>query len=222
MKLKFRNEVSMGEMLTSISILISLVGVSINWYQDRQIVIKKQSTQMKELSIKAFSNVLSWKDLNLHFYDRAEILIEEVAQSFASKKDKILARDIFWKGVTAIKNELDYEILQKDLKTFHFILLSNGLDYDSTFLITITYVNKILELNHKDYLQETQKAILTEDIKNSLQTAILGNRLRAINDHYRNKTREIFKAESKKLESYLHSVIVATDKEIVYPQKKPK
>jgi len=128
MKLKFRYEVSVGEMLTSISILISLVGVLFNWYQDRQIVIKKQSTQMKELSIKAFSNVLSWKDLNLHFDDKVEVLIEDVARSFANKRNNILARDIFWKGITQIKNELDYEIIQKDLKTFHFILLSNGLD----------------------------------------------------------------------------------------------
>ena len=204
----------MGELLTSISILISLTAVLINWHKDRQIEVKRQSAVIKELSIQAFSNMVYWKDLNLHFFDRTEVTIEEAARLLAINKNNILTRDVLWKGITEIRNETEYEILQKDLKTFHFKLLNYGLDPDSTFIRTVTYINTILEINYKDYQQDMQRIILSQEITKAKETAILGNKLRSINDVYRRKTKDLFKLESTKLQDYLHSIIIKTDQEI--------
>ncbi|MEQ8302913.1 MAG: hypothetical protein RIB47_05950 [Cyclobacteriaceae bacterium] len=219
MAFKLIRETTIGEVLTSVSILISMTGVMFSWKQDRQIEIKKQATQMKELSIQAFSNVLSWKDLNLYLFDRAEVLIEDVCVEFAQHQDNIQARDLYWREITQYKNDLDYEILEKDLKTFHFVLLNNGLDHDSTFIRTVTYINKLIDLNHKQYLKDMQSVILSEAKANAKQTAILGNKLRAVNDQYRSGTLEIFQTESRNLQSYLQGIIVKSDRELVYPNQ---
>ena len=206
----------MGELLTSLSILISLTALLINWNKDRQIEVKRQSAAIKELSIQAFSNVVFWKDLNLHFFDRADVTIKDAARLFALNKNNILTRDLFAKEINQIRNEIDYEILQKDLKTFHFKLLNYGLDPDSTFIRTITYINTILEINYKDYQQDTERIILSEEIPKTKETAILGDKLRSINNVYRRKTKDLFKLESTKLQDYLHSIIIKTDQEIFY------
>jgi hypothetical protein len=218
MGLKFKAEVSIGEILTAIAIFISLTGVLVNWQKDRQLEIKKQSNHIRDLNVQAFSKFISWRDLNLHFYDRIEVTIKDVASSFASKKDIILARDIFWKQANQTRNDISYEALQKELTTFHFILLSNGLDRDSTFVRTITYIGTVLEINHKYFLRETQQIILSEAVSNATQTAILGDKLRAINEEYRRKTKQLFKSESAKLQAQLRSIITKTDREIFYQE----
>jgi len=216
MRIKLKSDISMGELLTSLSILISLTALLINWNKDRQIEVKRQSAAIKELSIQAFSNVVFWKDLNLHFFDRADVTIKDAARLFALNKKNILTRDLFAKEINQIRNEIDYEILQKDLKTFHFKLLNYGLDPDSTFIRTITYINTILEINYKDYQQDTERIILSEEIPKTKETAILGDKLRSINNVYRRKTKDLFKLESTKLQDYLHSIIIKTDQEIFY------
>lgn len=215
MELEFENKTFFGILFTALSIIGSFIGVSINWYQDRQLEYAVQSAQIRELSIKAYSNILYWNDLNDHFYREAEELIEEVATAFRNSGEHVETRDVYWRGITNLRNKVDYEILQRELKTYHLKLLSYNLDNDSTFIKSVTIIDKMLEMNFKDYIQESQAVILSQDMSTAGQTAILGNKLRTVNRKFREKDRELFKKQFSKLDIYLQNITNTSDKELL-------
>ncbi|MEQ9218491.1 MAG: hypothetical protein RLO17_10635 [Cyclobacteriaceae bacterium] len=193
--MRFKREISVGELFTAISILISLIGVLYTWNKNQQIAISNEATRMRELSIQAFSNIQQWQEEERLFYNKAEVLIKQVSRSYTENHDRILARDMFWEEVSQLRNELDAKILSKDLRTFHFSLLNKGIDRDSIFITTIALIGKLLEFNHKAYLQETEKTILLEEIQDPSQSAILSNHLRKVNNKYKDRAQAIFREE---------------------------
>ena len=216
MAIQLKSKTSIGSLFTAFSILASFIGVSINWYEDRQLDYAVQSAQVRDMSITAYSNIIYWQDLNNHFFDKAEELIEDVAITFRSTKDHVYARDEYWKGIIKLKNGVNYEIMQRELKTYHLKLLSYSLDSDSTFIKTVVILDKLLEMNQKDYLEESQRVILSQDTNDADQTAVMGNRLRAINRKYREKDAELFKKQLAKLDVYLQIIIKTPDTELFY------
>jgi hypothetical protein len=215
MGLQIKAKTSIGSLFTAASILISFIGVSINWYQDRELDEAVLAAQYRTLSTEAYGKVMDWKSMNLQAYNEAEILIEEVAMRYAHSKDNILARDQFWLGNTQIWHDLQEETLQKGIKTYHLKLLSHNMDRDSTFVITVNYIDRMLELNRKAYLEETQKAILNHDPSLAAETAVLGNILRGINGKYRDKTKLLFNKQVERLDGYLEMILTQSNYSLV-------
>lgn len=215
MGIQLKAKTSIGSLFTAISILISFIGVSVNWYQDRQLEEAVLATQNRELSTEAYGKVLDWKSYNLQLYNEMEVLIEEVAMKYAGNRDNIYARDLFWLGITKLWNKLQEETREKGIKTFHLKLLSHNLDRDSTFVVTVNYIERLTEINHKAYMDEAQRAILNHDPAESAQTAVLGNVLRGINGKYRDKTETLFNNQTKRLDGYLQMIMAQSNRSLV-------
>lgn len=216
--MKFKSEISVGELLTALSIIISLIGVLITWNKNQQIAISNEATRMRELSIQAFSNVQQWQEEEQLFFNQVDVLIKQVSRTYTETNDRILTRDMFWEGVTQLRNDLDTKIISKDLKTFHFQLLNKGIDQDSVFITTIALLEKLVQFNFEAYLKETELAILLKEINDPRESAILGNYLRNVNDKYRDKTKEIFREETLTLKKQLRAIITKPDRALFFNQ----
>jgi len=215
-KMRFKREISVGELLTAISIIISLIGVLYTWNKNQNIAISNEATRMRELSIQAFSNIQQWQDEEYLFFNQVDVLIKQVSRTYAESNDRILTRDMFWEGVIQLRNELDSKIISKDLKTFHFQLLNKGIDQDSVFITTVALLEKLVQFNFEAYLKETESTILLKEIDDPGESAILGNYLRKVNDKYRDKTTGIFREETLNLKRQLRSIITKKDRELFF------
>ena len=64
-------------------------------------------------------------------------------------------------------------------------------------------------------MDDAQKVILAQDPDTASETAILGNSLRGINNHYRNKTKDLYDKQTIRLDGYLKMILSQSNRSLV-------
>ncbi|MEP0985068.1 hypothetical protein [Ekhidna sp.] len=213
--MKIKKEISFGEILTAVSIIITAVTLSIGWKKERQIQISKEANRIRNVSVEAYSKVEEWKDLNLLFFDQADELIMNVSIQYSEDRDVVLARDRYWRGLIQLRNALEEKTIDQELRSYHLVMLNNGLDQDSVFIGSVAYIDKLLEFLFKNYINESQYELLQERDDSPIYSEVIGNKLRTINYKYQTKVIDLFRSRSLKLKRQLREIVLTDDSELL-------
>ena len=74
--LKLKQEISIGEILTSLTILISLVTLSINWTLERKKNQAEQANQIRVAASEAWDKIDRWREISSSYIDLDPIFVE--------------------------------------------------------------------------------------------------------------------------------------------------
>ncbi|WP_420315761.1 hypothetical protein [Ekhidna sp.] len=212
--IRIKKEASIGELLTGISLTITVIGLFFAWNKEKEIEIQKQAHEIRETYISINSRIDYWQNLNLHFYDKVDEVILETTIVFRDSRDMIKARGFFWKSALAERNDIDRQIFETGLEPYHLELLSMSLDLDSTYLRAVKQVSFFLRKEFENYIEKSAKEIEQASLEDANQTAILGNKLRKIKTTYQNRTNDLFQNKMADLRQHLHLNINKSDKEL--------
>src|SRR5678809_907106 len=89
-------KVTLGEVITIGSILVSSISVLISWRSDQLIQVKENATRKRMEIARTLNTLNKVVQLHLSFYDRIEENIVEASRIRVIDRESIKARDYMW------------------------------------------------------------------------------------------------------------------------------
>ena len=172
-------EITIGDILTFLSIIISVTALLNVWMKERQIRNKEQADKIRTAAAKTLAKLERLKELSLWYYQDIQPIFVETSEMLTEKFDVIVARDFLWKMLNITRKNTAQRILDEEIEIAYVELYGYYPAIYDKFVSTIEIFKNEEEIAFKDLILTTQKDILSfKDHRGEYETAMLGNALR--------------------------------------------
>jgi hypothetical protein len=210
---KLKKSIKVGEILTIITILVSVATLLYSQYRDREIRLREQAARTRNAAGKTFAMLQRWQSLNLSLFDELQPVFVETTEVLVKKHDIKETQDFLWKNINTCEAKIADKIMDEGIEIAYSDLLVNLPKYRSFFMKQDETLQIMRKNTIDEFLVEIQNNVTSA--KNSEGIVELRNTLR--------KTAERFKQDFKKktdnilehINEILFDVINKKDKEIV-------
>lgn len=218
MKLFFSidNRITIGELMTVVSIVFSAVSVLITWRNEQKIQIRENATRTRVEISKTLNTVNQVIQIQLSFYELIEEDIVEASRISVVEKEPIKARDYMWEKLFRHRGEILNIISQNDWEVAYTNLLTYGISADSLYIKTINRLKKLQENQFNLTLRAFEKEITDFKPSSGQQTTALIDRLRELKKTFRESHLEYSKIATSDLNSFCLKLINETDKKLIF------
>jgi hypothetical protein len=179
----FTKEITTGDLLTALTILISLIGAFLGLliasYKDRQLRRKEYADKIRRAAGTIIAKLERWKELSLRFYEDIQPLMMDADIELMKKQDVVGTRDYLWRHLVELRATASQRIVDEEIE----IAYADLYGYDSR--IHTLYVDSVRRLKKVDadifgrVLERTQSDVLRlEEQPKPFRSAKLGNALR--------------------------------------------
>jgi hypothetical protein len=218
MKLFFSidNRITIGELMTVVSIVFSAISVLITWRNEQKIQILENATRTRVEIAKTLNTVNQVIQIQLSFYELIEEDIVEASRISVVEKEPIKARDYMWEKLFRHRGEILNIISQNDWEVAYTNLLTYGISADSLYINTINRLKKLQENQFNLTLRAFEKEITDFKPSSGQQTTALIDRLRELKKTFRESHLEYSKIATSDLNSFCLQLINETDKKLIF------
>lgn len=204
-----------SDVLTSVTIIVSVVALLLSLARDRDAKAAVQASQVRAAAAVAISKLDRWQALKLSLFQELQPAFVELSEALAQKYDVANVRDQFWKRVNSVRTNIAQKVLDEQLGTAYSDLLSHFPAARQTFTKAFSDLSAVESVVIDDYLARSEQEILAlDDQKKTYRTPILGNALRKVATENSNKLRTQTEAVIVPVREFLFNVISLNDKEI--------
>jgi hypothetical protein len=125
MRIKLDWSVKVGDILTCLTILVSVVALLISWSKDRTAGEAEQADRIRAAAANAVTKLDRWQALQLSFYQELQPVFVETSEALREKYDVVRVRDQLWKSINAKRTRIASKILEEQIETVYAGLLSH-------------------------------------------------------------------------------------------------
>jgi hypothetical protein len=206
----------MGNILTIVSILISIISLMYSFSKDRELRRKEQADVIRKAAGKTIAKLDRWKEITLSLYQDIQPLLVETTEKLQQDFNVIAVRDYLWKKLNEKQIEILNNILKEDIETAYVDLYGFHPSVRNLFEETLSQLKSDQEAIFKKLLDETQDSILSFSGKeDTYQTAELGNRLRFSADAIREEAKRTIKERLDPLDIFLNRLVSMSDRDLL-------
>jgi hypothetical protein len=124
MPFKIDPTVEVGDILTSLSIVISVIALLTAWSKDRYLRRKEQANKVRNAAAKTLAKLERWRGLSLWIFQDIQSLFVETSEILARDFDFILARDFLWGKLNDARLKTFQRILDEEIEIAYVDLYS--------------------------------------------------------------------------------------------------
>ncbi len=208
--------VTLGEVMTIVSILFSAISVLITWRYEQKIQILENATRTRVEIAKTLNTVNQVIQIQLSFYELIEEDIVEASRISVVENEPAKARDFMWEKFFKHRAEILNIVAQNDWEVAYTNLLTYGISADTLYIKSINRLKGLQENQFDFLLRDFQNEILEFKPTSKLATAELTDRLRDIKNVYRENHKSYTKKATQELSDYCMKLIRATDKHLLF------
>lgn len=114
-----------SDVLTSLTIVVSVVALLIAWSKDRTVRQTEQADRVRAAAAKALTKLDRWQALQLSVYQELQPIFVETSEALQQKYDIVKVRDQLWKAINAERTRIASKILEEQIETAYADLLSH-------------------------------------------------------------------------------------------------
>jgi hypothetical protein len=211
------NRITIGELITVISIVFSAISVLITWRNEQRIQILENATRTRVEIAKTLNTVNQVIQIQLSFYELIEEDIVEASRIVIVEKEPFKARDYMWEKLFRHRGEILNIISQNEWEIAYTNLLTYGISADSLYLKTINRLKGLQENQFNLTLRAFEKEIMEfKPSSPDQQTTALIDRLRELKKTFRESHHEYSKIATSDLNSFCLKLINETDKKLIF------
>ena len=215
--------IRIGDILTSLTILVSVAALVITWTKDRETRETQQADIVRSAAASAITKLDRWQALQLSLYQELQPEYVITSEKLLDEYNIIEVRDYLWKTISSKRNEIASKILEEEISTSYVDLLAHYPDARNQFLDMFKALKETEERISISFLEQSQQDVWDLEGKQEIYTsAMLGNPLRMTGA----KHKEIFSDKSSKLtapvKAFLFDIIAKTNRDILYASQKAK
>jgi hypothetical protein len=183
-RLSIERKISVGDLLTATTILISLVSVLFSWNADRKL---RQTTEANDIRLAAANmqvDLYRWQQLALSIFAEAQPIYVEASETATSGAGDVparlaRARDLVWKRLNAQRTLIQRKIIDERIEGGYTRLFSYYPAARDLHLDTLTRLEHEEKEMFQKLLVTTERAVLDlHDHPTPLRTSDVGNALR--------------------------------------------
>lgn len=177
-----KREVTTGDLLTVITILISLAGAVLGFliaaYKDRQLRRKEYADKIRRAAGTIIAKLERWKELSLRFFEDVQPLLTDTDIELQKHKDCIATRDYLWRHLVALRATASQRIVDEEIEIAYADLYGYDPRIHRLYVDSVGQLKKIDQAIYSRVLSETQKDVMNLCDQTNIESAILGNALR--------------------------------------------
>lgn len=211
-----KSEISIGDILTIASIIISIVALLVSWNKDRQLKKKEYADKIRHTASVIIAKIERWTELSQRFFDDIQPLITDTDVLVSKEKDITSARDFLWRGLVAKHAEFLTRIVDEKIEISYVDLYGYDPKVQTLFSITTQQLKAIDDTIHIAVLNMTQNNVLrlNKDTKSPPISAQLGNELRKTCHALSLESKLLMNEVVKVFRDEMLKIIVANDTDI--------
>jgi hypothetical protein len=217
MSLIIENTVKVGDVLTSLTIFISLIFFIISMNKDRSLRRKQQADNVRNAAARTIGKLDRWKEISLSMFHYMDIAFVESSELLKTDYNTESVRNFLWMELLVIKNNTSEKILNENIETAYDELYGYDPSVRPFFEMVLTQLKREEKSMFEGLLSNTQSDIKSFDYKNKneYQTSILRNQL---NDRVKEARKDYEKSINeilKPISDNLLKLICENDKDIL-------
>lgn len=210
------NEISVGDVLTVIAILISFITLAFAWNNDRRLRRKEYSDRIRRAAGEIIVKLERWRELSLSYFDDIQPIIVDADVNISNGSDLISTRDAFWRDAIAMRASSLRRIIDEQVELAYSDLYGYDPRIQNLFISAVDNLRTIDKEMHRLFLLLVQRGM--EKLENSIdeyQSAQLGNLLREISGKVAKEHRGMMERIISPFRIEMVKLIMSTDNDIV-------
>jgi hypothetical protein len=177
--MKFDPVVSLGAIVTVVSVLIAAASLAWTWLKDRRLREREYADRVRRAAISALIGLERWRELALSFYEDIQPLLTDADVLLLEKQDVVETRDSLWRALLIARRDTSRQFTFEHLEATYQDLYV----YDPSIHARFTGALDGLKVHDRNSFgllqQETQRIILEMNRRpRPFASADLGNPLR--------------------------------------------
>jgi hypothetical protein len=213
---RFERNISVGDLLTSISVLIAALGLLWQLAKDHDLERQKQANEIRSAAAKTLAAIERWRDVSLLIFEQGQPLFVETSERLRTADDIEIARDYLYKSLTMAHLTVQEKLSDEKVQTAYVELFKFHPSMRSYFSKIAIDLQSAERQMFNALLADTQSVVLASDPKSvKSNSAVLGNVLRIearkVKDDYLASTSSVLKPA----EEFLSTLILKTDRELL-------
>jgi hypothetical protein len=212
----FKPEVSVGDILTVGSILLSLVALLTTLYRDQQLKRKEYADKIRHSAATIIAKLERWRELELRFYQDVQPIMIDTSLEFLKTKDIYATRDYLWRELVRTRTISLQRFSDEQIEIAYVDLYGYNSNVQELFTKAIDQMKRIEEDMNVEALTLTQNEILELDPVQHVYSAEIGNNLRDACERVAKKHKELMDAVLKRFRNEMMKIVgEASDSKIV-------
>lgn len=214
-----KTEISIGDLLTAVTIIVSIVALIIAWYKDQQLKRKEYADKIRRSAGTIIAKLERWKELSLSFFDEVQPIITDADALIVKEQETTIVRDTLWRNVVALRAMALKRILDEQVE----IAYADLYGYDPRIQLLFSGALRRLRIVDREiynlFMMLTQQDVLVlNHQRKPYRSAQLGNRLRDTNYKLSQEHAKLMDGIISSFRNEIIKLIRATDNEIVKRQ----
>ena len=216
MALSLDRTIKASDVLTSLTIIVSVVALLVSWTKDRDTRTRESADRVRSAAAQTLAKLERWEDLELSLYRDLQPAYVETSETLARKFDVIAARDQLWKQINAQHIRVAGRVLDEGIETAYTQLFAYSPSVRKSFLDAIRSLKVAEQAAIEQLLLDTQGAVLSFKAKEAgYSTAHLGNALREVSLKVEEKFRQQSERALKPIRDELYALITSSDEAVL-------
>jgi hypothetical protein len=208
--------IKIGDLLTTVTIVVSVIALLISWSKDRYTKQKEQADGVRASVALAIAKLDRWQTLQLSGFQELQPVFVETSEMLAKDFNIITARDHLWKSINAQRTKISGKILDEQIESAYIGLFSHFPAIRPLFLTTIAQLRATEEEVLGEFLENTQQDVMGfEKQQKGYTSAMLGNALRSSAEKSRAELEKKSSATMEPVREFLFQVMSKPDSEIL-------
>jgi hypothetical protein len=208
--------ITIGELMTVISIVFSAISVLITWRTEQNIQILENATRTRVEIAKTLNTVNQVIQIQLSFYELIEEDIVEASRISVIEREPRKAADYMWEKFYRHRAEILNIISQNEWEVAYTNLLTYGISADSLYINSVKKLKTLQENQFNLALRAFEKEIMEFKPTSIDQTSMLIDRLRELKGYYRESHLEYSTMATADLNSFCLALISETDQKLIF------
>jgi hypothetical protein len=211
--------ITIGELITVLSIVFSAVSVLITWRNEQNIQILENATRTRVEIAKTMNTLNQVVQLQLSFYELIEEDIVEASRISIVEKDPIKSRDYMYEKLHKHRAEVLNIIAQKDWEVAYTNLLTYGIQADSLYIKTITRLKGLQTNEFNNLVMMFEDELMNYRPTRETQTSYLIDKLREDKNEIKQDHLNLSKKATAEFFTFCLDHIRETDKKLLFAAK---
>lgn len=211
-------KITFGDVLTVVSIFISVWTLVSSWRKDRLLRQRELADKVRAAAAKTLTKLERWEELSLALFLECQPLFVKVSEDLAKKFDLKAARDFLWRELHSVYLNIMQNIRAEEIETAYADLYVYHPEARNIFHDSLQQLKEAQEQTFTELLAKTQETIMAAGEKKKYQTAELGNTLRAAAARVREKYAQTLSLKLVAPQKFLFALIAQSDEAMLDPK----
>jgi hypothetical protein len=217
---RVKRELTVGDMLTPLSVLIAAVALWFTWSHDADLKKQQYADQIRHSASVVTAKIERWSPLADRYFEDIQPTIVDVSEKIEATHTREPANRMLFKGLVQAQATASQRIVDEQLEVAYIELYGYVPSLQKTFDTTIQAIKQAEVNAHDQTIASLQEKLIGDGVLKLPTSIEIGNELRVSAEKHRQQLRSEIERIASPLREKMLNLINLSDKEILDETKR--